>query len=169
MSAPTDEQLAAWDALAAAATPGPWLSADHDIRVNTPDGESEVMNVARVYRRGPMETLAARVDAEFIAAAREGWPQCIDALRAARAMIAGHCVALDTEAAEVESLRAQLAAAETRTREIAGRAAVAMFRELRGDADSPDGHPDIWRPRIVRCVDAAMAPMASEPSAERAG
>jgi hypothetical protein len=87
MTAPTDAELDAYEALCNATTPGPWWVEKLCI-VAGHDGESDEQNIAAVFKRGPMEMLSARVDTEFIAAARTGWPATIAALREARGALA---------------------------------------------------------------------------------
>lgn len=73
-----DERIAGWERLCEVATPGPWFARDELIWAGA--GGEAVANVADWGHAA-----AQRDDADFIAAAREGWPATIAALRDAHA------------------------------------------------------------------------------------
>lgn len=92
MSDLTDEQLAEWEALEAAATEGPWSGDDEhgDIPDSTPawcvsqSDEHGAFKDDIAYMADPHNHAQAEADAVFIAAARNAFPLLLRALRDAR-------------------------------------------------------------------------------------
>jgi hypothetical protein len=113
LETPTDAELAEWEALAEAATPGLWRSTWDDPEPDEEPRFGEETTVEAVGREGPaavvvgqgwydgLHTTCRREDAAFIAAARLGWPRTLAALRAERAR--PRIVPLDGGAIEVWS------------------------------------------------------------------
>lgn len=145
----TPEALAALDALAAAATPGPWAMESNDddgAAVFADDGGTGTAYIAREMWQGESE---GEADAAYIAAADPSTVRAlIAALTEARANIA-HLRGMGREDTAWNEMKRRGDAAEAR---------LAAVRALHGDHDQ-DGHCDECGERrpctTVRALDGA--------------
>lgn len=85
---PTTQQLAEWEALADAATAGPWVWEHDTMLTRSRPAEDPDMDFGHIIETDSGYYAPRSRDRAFIAAAREGWPATIAALREARAQLA---------------------------------------------------------------------------------